>query len=984
MSRVTPIELNRYFVHFFIVILFIVAAFPLAITADDMGTDSEADNHNGRSARVGDHIVGGNQVKTIRNVNYNNLWIKDNASVTIEGINEITGRLNVTNNAEVLVKKGSKITVGLLTANCKRFNMEGGVINCKNRTSYLAHGVPSYVLIHTKEGIEISSGAKISAEGLRGQQSTDSSKASFNGGEGLIELVSDKYIRIIENSELKSTGGTGGSGVEFLYIGGNGGNGIINLETNGANVTLDISIEINGSTIKANGGSGGGSGGGLGGAGGDGGAGEIHIISKSNKQIKIEKSRIESIGGNFGTGSGGGPNGFKGDAAVYFDCKTMFVDEYKNGDDQLVWFDSLTQDGPGTKIISDGSTNPYIEIKAPNDAYLYVVHIGDQTINNILPIAKGTGTIVHLYKILKVNVGDTGGTKIEGANVDCDLTGTKASDTTDSIGSVYFLLLSNKITPTDKEGEQGWSVTASITGASGSHDGKVFLPQLLNEIDVNITLVTVTITQIEFDRQKYTPIEGMIVYGMVTIHGTAGGPNAIASVTLEIGDDPVKSANDDSLDGNPYSSWSYNWNSTDVIGQPRRIKATATDGTFSDIDDANVIVGDSPVPPDLKIEAPINEILFKDYEGSSGIAIIGKTWDLNYGSTTLSHSKNVIEVTVSIKNKAGTKVWDAKLSGNNLKFNSTSLEYSWNTVWPTRNQNSITGAFEFPNGEYSIEVTAKDDSVPIGKTTLLKQTLTLHHVVKPTALIKDITATKNAKRVDVYNPDGVDSALVFKFESKKGENEVTIKIDLSDSFDPDNTDLDYYLDAGDGTEFKWVDNSTIENTYITSTPEDKVVINYRLRVKVRDEDNEESDKLIYNVEEFKSNEVKNLTVIIEFIPEDPPIGFGFLPFANWESRILFIVLLIIFNIAASIMIISKFKKINERRKAREAALDVAKAKQQEENNRKKLRVKRMIFILHLNSKKRHRKEKNMWQWPAQQVQLHYRAMKRSPQVPRSK
>jgi hypothetical protein len=356
----------------------IAGSFPMVISADQAYDDGEADNVESSSrgsVRAGDFVISGNSKQTLSNINYDNLWIKDNATVYFDGANnKISGHLNVTHNASVTIKFGARVRAGLVTANCKLFNLEGGDLIVKNATSFPDHGVTSEVIIHTQKGINITEGAKITVTGTTGQAS-DGTKASYNGGASIIDIESDEYIRIIDRntndrSELSCTGGKGGNGVDSVFTGGEGGLGSIILTANGQHPD-GYSIKINNSIINAIGGIGGSAGGGLMQDGSDGGPSEIKINSKSNSKISIDYSEIISTGGPRGGAAGGGINGNIGIAGVYFNCKTIYIDEYKvdgvnDGADEWLHF----QIGKATIIHAAGEEGspPYIEFIAPNHA----------------------------------------------------------------------------------------------------------------------------------------------------------------------------------------------------------------------------------------------------------------------------------------------------------------------------------------------------------------------------------------------------------------------------------------------------------------------------------------------------------------------------------------------------------------------------------------------------------------------------------------
>jgi hypothetical protein len=88
------------------------------------------------------------------------------------------------------------------------------------------------------------------------------------------------------------------------------------------------------------------------------------------------------------------------------------------------------------------------------------------------------------------------------------------------------------------------------------------------------------------------------------------------------------------------------------------------------------------------------------------------------------------------------------------------------------------------------------------------------------------------------------------------------------------------------------------------------------------------------------DDVENLTIVIEYLPEDEPFAMPWTEFFSLKLHqtvihILFIIILAVFDVAGVAMIISKRKNINKRRRARELALDTAKQKQLDEESKKK-------------------------------------------------
>ena len=459
-----------------------------------------------------------------------------------------------------------------------------------------------------------------------------------------------------------------------------------------------------------------------------------------------------------------------------------------------------------------------------------------------------------------------------------------------------------------------------------------------------VTLVTVKITSLKYGGYTFTDNtlkDNMLVYGEVTVEGTTAGPIEIVSVGIKAGTTTGDATDTSGLGTEPFSTWSFLWDTTIDIqeGSKYKLEAIATDKEDnSDIDYLNVTIGQNPKPPVILEDtiSPSNNLTgvnrFEDRTTSSGLTIKGNITEPNWDSKLLEHSKLVKEVSIVVKNSDGDSVYPVTLNTESgLKELGNGI-YSWSIVWPTRTQTG-TG-FEFPNGNYTIEITAKDNTQPLNLiSSKLTRQVTLHHIVKPSAVITAITATKNAKGGDAYSPTGIDTTKIFKFQGDKGKSEVTLKFDLSGSRDPDGQALDYYLDSGDGKTYKWISDSIIEHEYIYST-EKKVEKNYKIKIKIRDEDNAEDDIPVYG-----TDDVTNLTVIIEFRPEDPePTIFPeeyTLSLSELLIRIFFIILLIVFNIVAVMMIVNKSKKIDKRRRTREAAIDSARLKRMEEGVKQK-------------------------------------------------
>lgn len=876
--------------------------------------------------------------RTLDSGTYGPVWVKDDAVLTIESTKypNIEGKLNVTDNGSVIIK--GELTVWEVTAHCKSFKIDGGELICKNGEPYDKTGVESRVIIHTRKGIEISDMGEIICQGKPGQQSDEpDTKASYDGGVGLIDLTSDSYISITDGSVIECRGGAGGTGVEGdINKGGDGANGVITLQANGTNSSSKISILISDSTVSTSGGAGGDSSispSGLA-EGGVGGNGKLNIISKSNDKIKIEKSTIKATGGSGGGSSAGGMPGAQGNGDIDISCNILYADAYKvdgKGNDEAEWFDGLTI------IHADGFT-PYIGIDAPEGAYLYVPDLKPLGKDPIIPTATTPKTNIYIYYTLTVTVQDISGTKLEGVTVTA-VSGSGTESGTTSDGMCRLLLLAYSITK-NNNGRQDWRVSAGLSGATAELPDDVVLENMHNYETIQLTLISIEIDTIRYKERDYEPVDGMIVYDTVTIIGnTSTFQGNTINVKVQVGSADEVLAKDISA-AKDFSRWSFDWITTALtVNTLYRIKAEAksTDGKFASDEYINLTIGDMPKPPELTVEAPQDNITVNDYSGSTGLSISGTAWDPNWDSVQLALGKDVAEIKIIIKDASGSVVSTGSVkSTSGLKLNETSHSYTWSYKWSTR-QIDTQNNFIYPNGVYSIEVSALDDSEPPLESGKITKKINLHHVLIPTAKIKDITVVENAKKID-YEYRDHDYTGIFKFESKKGVDEVKLQFDLSDSYDPDDVELAYYINYGEkgGTPLNWENKAISDYIYFGHASEKKIEKQFQVTIKVRDDDNAENEKLLDN----DNQEIRNLTIIIEYIPEDPPpegplSPIVSLPLARDEVRIMFIILLIIFNIIAAAIIISKYKKINQRRRARDAAVDVSKQKQRDAEKKKK-------------------------------------------------
>ncbi|MCK5559683.1 MAG: hypothetical protein KAJ51_03780, partial [Thermoplasmata archaeon] len=337
--------------------------------------------------------------------------------------------------------------------------------------------------------------------------------------------------------------------------------------------------------------------------------------------------------GGGGSGTGYGENGQSGiDALIKFKCKKLYVDEYKDIEGESTWFDETTY------LISSVES---ITIDAPTEAKLWVPNFGKNE-DFKLPSA-ATGTTIELYHTLQVTVISNTGDKLKDAPVEVKLGDSTEVKNSDANGIVFFLKPAYKITRSS-QGDQVWSVTADYSGAKGSYPGGVTLPKRHNEIEVKVTLITVSIDTIKFANKLYSALD-MVVYGLVTIEGTTAGPNPVKSVEVKIGS--ISAAAMDISGSEPeFTKWSYVWDTrTETPGAKFKVEAVATDENgFSDNGFINLTVAQTPVPPIVTVLEPENNLEFKDRIGSPGLVIKGTVYDPNWDSKLLEHSKNVMKV----------------------------------------------------------------------------------------------------------------------------------------------------------------------------------------------------------------------------------------------------------------------------------------------------------------------------------------------------
>jgi hypothetical protein len=953
--------ISRYFVIVIFLILLITTFLPQTFSEsnDDNNKVVEDNSTTPRSPRAGTLTVDGSSSRTITQ-DYDQILVKDNGTLIINDNIAIQtskgkGRLIVRDNGTVVINNGKIVRIDLVSAYCMEFQIKKGasIINSKN------------IYIHTQNAIELEE-VFIECSGERGS-------AASQGEDSTVELVSNKTIKIFGGSDINAKGGDGGNGDYGLgrSDGGNGGEGKILVQANDNDKDSSPSIQILGSSLEATGGNGG-----TGdnyydtiGDGGDGGAGVIAILSMSkdnNDQVDIEKSDIIAEGGLIGYSGGqtGAVDGVGGDAPVNIECKKLFMDEFKQSN-ETNWTEGTTTTQYLNSEIRSICEYPSITISAPNQAYLYFPNIkgGNSGIPNFEIIkAKGPGTIVNIYNLLSIDVVDNAGEKLSSAQIDIiekKTQTTVVSGTSDNDGNEIFLIPGYKIKTNDNKAIE-YIVKAVFSGITETYPDDVKLSDRYNEIKIEITLVEVIITDLEFGDQKFSPPEGGTKVGgrTVTVEGTAkpSGTNSIVSVEVEVitaaGGIPSQEAEDISASQDK-TKWRYSFDSTTFTDRTDiTVEVTARDSagrSSSALLDLKVRQDVIPRPPTVMITLPSNNANITDREGDevkSKVWINGTAIDPDW-DVLREDSREVVEIRLVIKDEAGLEVLNETLEKDDgLTAINDGESYTWGYNWDTRKWSSSASKYVFPNGRYTIQVKAKDDTTSkalISDEAVIN--IDLYHAGlppsdRPVAVITAVTAGENVEK-DGYKYTDATNTVTFRFKSKKGKNEVSIKIDLSGSYDedPPGGQLKFKVLLNDLDPLSWQDSAVIEKEFFGEKAREYGY--YGIQVDVKDAWGWEN-KFVMVVDEKDGTQkpVSNLTIMIDFLPADKPMGGPLsviypLNLSYFEIYIVFIILVILFNIAAVSMIMSKYKKINRRRKAREAALDAARQRQMAEEEKKK-------------------------------------------------
>ncbi len=771
--------------------------------------------------------------------------------------------------------------------------------------------------------------------------------------------MSNKYIQIVGDSTIESTGGDGVIGDEQTRTGSMGGDGTLTIQANNTD-SNHTSILISESKLSARGGNGG-----KGyqyGDGGDGGAGKLNLISKAggvNDIINLD--RCTEIGAHGGRGgqSGGGDtfDGDIGEAPVFIECNRLYVDKYKEPYKHY-WFSGAKS----TTFISETSPFPNIKIKTKNDAFLYFPFIQSNTPNQAYSILtpNDANSIINVYNVLKLNILDNTDTELPDATITIyESTTIVGNGISNDLGYDLFLLLGYKLTTANKNKEPvKYSAKATLNNANGENPSFV-VDNRVTSVDINITLVSIFITEVEIGGKTYTPINGMDVAGIIIIRGTAepSGLGDIESVTIDVyrNNELIISnqATDKATNGKAYSSWSFEIDARDTAFFKNNdillVHAIATDGTFQNDVELNLKIKHDIIPraPVVIVINPKNDDIIDDSSAGS-ITISGTAYDEDRSSTTQIESSVIDEVIINIKNSTGSSVFiePIKLTAiQGLKYIENNQSYEWTYSWKSREWSSDK-LFRFPEGTYSIHVTAKDKT----KLTSAERIVTIELVHSgipptepPTAIVKSINPSDNGAKSGQKFESWSDT-VIYYFKSEKGNHEIKLKIDLSESYDYDGNpnDPDYLRyfasEKSKASSAQWQQSPIVEISIFESEFVEK---KYQLIVKVKDKWNmENKNLLVYDEKTGSVITVLNITLNIEFREEDPPYqtplaGIISIDLHYIEIHILFIIILIVFDIVAASMIMSKFKKINKRRRAREYALDVAKQKQEEDEKKKK-------------------------------------------------
>lgn len=950
MTWAARINVCRCFAISVIFVLLVAVFFPMAMTplVHDQNTQKPLPGiaAGARGARVS--LVVEDEDTTWINSSgetYSSVLIRDNATLIINKgiIVDVNGPLKALNNSNVIIY--GKVEAYSVFTYCNSFIIDAGVLECRNENSPTKDGYLASVIIWTENNIELLNGGKIDSKGQDGGSTQTENEIGGSGGHSTVELKSNSKIFIKDNSYVKSVGGNGGTGTYYPYKGGDPGNGEIYLQANGTGESIIISV----SAIEARGGKGGNAGDSSEGQSKNGGIGKITIESKN--KVRIKKSVVATYGGS--PGSGGSIPSEKGGVEIDFICTNLYVDKYKK-DDENLWLDTGS-----TEIITEGQA-PFITINAPSGAHLYT----PEKLNKKAIDPQSASTVVYIHQVLSVGVRDRSEEAFEDcqpivdADVDAKL-GSQPEGTgkTNSEGNIQFLLIAYQIKPNKQPEPLIYTVTANKLGVGETIDN-VTLPDRINFYQIQLTLVNVKIAGISFRSKTYNEEElkdGLVVAGIATFIGTAlSGTGEIDSVSWELDSGGSRAAIDTSALGD-WSTWTFPLDTKNLTGNIY-VEVTAIDGPFSSTDGISLTINQDILPdaPDIEIVTPTdNENVTDDYSNQD-LTISGTAFDPDRNSVVLTHSKEIVRVRIIVQDSNGNTVYESEwltLENGKLKFDSKNNSYTWSDSWKTYLTDD-TGEWKYPdepepNNKYKIIVIARDNTTPNPLEGSSSVMVSLRHIgLKPSeppiGVIKSIKSKKNAEKAG-FEFDDIYKNVVYKFKSTKGANDVVLNIDLSPSYDEDGSEEDLRFMVEEYGPSDWQASSVVQLEFFSAEAKKK---EFTVEVKVRDKWGWENDILeIVTDENADTRETINkrtITIVIEFVPKDPPdkgiladlTGVG-VNFSNDIIHIIFIILIIVINIIAGVMISSKFKKINKRRKAREAALDTARIKAMEAEDKKK-------------------------------------------------
>jgi hypothetical protein len=818
---------------------------------------------------------GGTVTWTGQTGEYNNVWVYNGSTLQIEDSDiTINNKFNITSHINpanlIVINSNIQLTKGTMETDCQSVSITGSTIHATNKFNPPGdpQGLPSDIVIKTIDDILIQD-SDIISEG-------DYSDPGGPGGIGTLYIESEGKVTIKGKADkgLIGLGGDGSDG-EGNNRGQQGGNAFITVKAGDA-------ITIEDATIKSESGEGGS-------PRGKSGRAYCDLIAGSTKPITIVRSHV------------GAEPGLGGDSDPFYASTGTFKAQGKDFTvDRANYLD--TRNSKLTTIYGDS-----ISLNASGICELYNVNI--KTFNIKYPVfASGDLTTARIFFWLKVLVKDNSERPLSDANVFIlDKSGfdvySSKSDTngiTEFDGPIEGRTLTQANPVINK-----YTLKAAALGEEVSKEGVQVTDSITEE--VILTLLTIKVTGVN----GLIPSNEMTVGCAVTIVGTITKPSAYATQTPTVsvsvgGSDIVPGPTDESQDKS-WSQWQLIWNSLSVDDNKVHslIFKVEIGSSLSDTDILNLSVDQTScnhAPQVTLISNPKNNEKISDTEAQPSTVIAGQAFDEDYNAA-LAKGTSIEYVTLTIYNSNASLVYSENRVNAAMEYDATSGVYNWNFIWNTREE-GIGGYYTYPNGVYTITLSAYDGDLVSQSWGIKNVTVELYHLIDPVAIIFKVDDEKV-----------IDHTEVIKF--KTSSETITIEFDGEESFDLDGTmeELEFNWDFGNDETSGWVKTPIITHDFKVDT--DRKHTSFTVTLTIRDNDT------LTSTGQGDSNKVK-LEVEYEPPEGDPEGPFVSVLSINLKSGSMFlymIILIIIVNIIGASIITFNNRRILKQREAQKIMMD---------------------------------------------------------------